>query len=98
MCDRSHLKHADHDGLCPVCHRIDGIANAGKSHRAYCKEHRTSWRVGVNLYSSWRDQTEEEQRRIWNEIGLNEFTDVEPYFHTRAGAGQGFDAAGGGHD
>lgn len=40
--------------------------------------------MGANLFSSWRDQTEEEHRRIWNEIGLDDFEDVKPYFHPRS--------------
>ena len=79
MTDETQIFDGDF-GLCPVCHKFDGFANAGKSHRFYCKEHKASWLVGSNIFSSWRDQTEEEQRRIWNEIGLNEFADVEPYF------------------
>ena len=66
-------------GFCPVCHKNDGYANTGRSHRFYCKEHKTSWSVGSNLFSSWRGQTEAEQRAIWDEIGLNDFEDVEPY-------------------
>src|SRR5262245_9394249 len=70
-------------GLCPICHKTDGCANAGRSHIFYCNEHKTSWCVGSNLFSGWRKQTEEEQRKIWNEIGLEEFQDVRPYFHPR---------------
>jgi hypothetical protein len=73
----------DHFGLCPICHKTDGYANAGRSHRFFCKEHKTSWCVGSNIFSDWRHQTEEEQRRIWNEIGLECFQDVKPYFHPR---------------
>jgi hypothetical protein len=75
--------HIDGFGLCPICHKTDGCANAGRSHLFYCKEHKTSWCIGSNLLSSWREQTVEEQHRIWNEIGLNEFEDVEPYFYPR---------------
>jgi hypothetical protein len=67
-------------GLCPVCHQTDGYANAGRSHRAYCKEHRVSWLIGANLFSDWRDQTEEEQRAIWEDIGLSTFKDIVPFF------------------
>ena len=68
-------------GLCPHCHKVKGYANAGSSHRAYCKEHKTSWFVGANLFDSWRDQTEEEQRMIWDEIGLDEFEEIDkPFF------------------
>jgi hypothetical protein len=70
-------KQNDYFGLCPVCHKWDGYANAGRSHRFYCREHKTSRLVGANLFSSWRYQTEEEQRRIWDEIGLDEYQDVD---------------------
>jgi hypothetical protein len=78
------MKVENYFGGCPHCGRTDGYANAGKSHRFFCKDHRTSWCVGSNLFSSWRDQTEDEQRRIWAEIGLDEFTDVEPLPCTEA--------------
>jgi hypothetical protein len=70
-------------GLCPICHKTDGHANVGRRHVFYCKEHKTSWCIGSNLLSSWREQTEEEQHRIWNEVGLDEFEDVEPYLYPR---------------
>jgi hypothetical protein len=73
-------------GLCPVCHRTDGYANAGQAHRFYCKEHKTSWLAGSDLFSCWRYETEEQQRKIWDEIGLNEFDDVEPYYPPTPGA------------
>jgi hypothetical protein len=67
-------------GLCPICHKTDGYLNAGQSHRFYCKEHKTSWLAGSNLFSDWRDQTEEEQRRKWAEVGLDMFENVTPYY------------------
>jgi hypothetical protein len=70
----------DSFGLCPHCHRMDGYANAGRSHRAFCREHKVSWFIGSNLFSNWREQTEEEQRANWADIGLDTFEDVEPYF------------------
>jgi hypothetical protein len=43
--------------------------------------------VGTNLFSSWREEDEAEQRRIYNEIGLGEFKElgleqVHPYSET----------------
>ena len=38
-----------------------------------------------NLLSSWRNQTEDEQRRVYDEIGLGEFTEVKPLPCTDAG-------------
>ena len=34
--------------------------NTGREHWAYCDEHKTKWIVGSNLFSSWREQTEED--------------------------------------
>ena len=83
ICETGTCNH--YFGVCPVCHKTEGYANAGKFHRFYCKEHKTSWSVGSNLFSSWRDQTEAEQRAIWDEIGLNDFENVEPYSAARQG-------------
>ncbi len=41
------------------------------------KEHRTKWYVGYNLFSSWRDQTEDEQRALYDEVGMGDFERVE---------------------
>jgi hypothetical protein len=78
-----YLDDRDEFGLCPICHKADGYANAGKSHTFYCKEHKTCWDGGSNLLDSWRDQSLAEQRRIWDEIGLERFKDVVPYFLPR---------------
>ncbi len=68
----------DYFGVCPQCRRHDGFINVGRSHYFFCKEHRVKWCVGANLFSSWRDETEAEQRRIYDEIGLGEFEKIEP--------------------
>jgi hypothetical protein len=70
------MKVDDYFGACPHCGRNDGYANVGRSHWFFCKVHKTKWLVGANLFSSWHEQTEEEQRRIYQKIGLGEFTDA----------------------
>ena len=72
------MKVPDYFGGCPQCGRNDGYVNVYKTHVFICREHKTQWKVGSNLFSSWRDQTEEEQRRIYDEIGVGDFTEVEP--------------------
>ena len=71
----------DYFGGCPKCGASHGIANVGRGHWGYCSEHRAKWSIGSNLFSSWRLQTEDEQRAIYNEIGLGDFYEVEP-LHT----------------
>jgi hypothetical protein len=66
-------------GLCPHCHKTDGYVNLGKAHYARCDEHRVSWMVGFNLFSSWRHETEDDWRR--NRELLKGYKTVEPY-HT----------------
>jgi hypothetical protein len=65
-------------GGCPRCSKTDGYINIGRSHWFFCKAHRTKWWVGSNIFSSWREQTEDQQRRAYDEIGLANFTVVEP--------------------
>lgn len=66
-------------GVCPTCNKTDGYANAGKMHIFFCIEHRVRWTVGANLFSSWREQSEDEQRHIYDTVGLGDFTEIEPY-------------------
>jgi ssDNA-binding Zn-finger/Zn-ribbon topoisomerase 1 len=63
-------------GVCPKCHKTDGYINIGRGHWFYCKEHKNRWFVGENLFSTWRDQSEEEQRRIYDELEFESFRDV----------------------
>ena len=65
-------------GACPDCHRTDGYINIGREHWFYCMEHKSCWYIGWNLFSSWRDQTEEEQRRIFDELDFESFDVIEP--------------------
>lgn len=77
-----HAERGDRDdshfGECPECGRNDGYLNAGKTHRFYCRQDRTAWYVGSNLFSSWRDETEAEQRAKWADIDMESFRDVKP--------------------
>jgi hypothetical protein len=68
----------DYFGGCPHCGKADGCTNVGRSHWYFCKLHKTKWCIGANLFSSWRNETEDEQRRAYDEIGLDGFTAVEP--------------------
>jgi hypothetical protein len=65
-------------GVCPDCNKTDGYTNIGAGHWFFCKEHKTRWCIGSNLFSSWRDETEEEQRREYDELDFGSFKDVEP--------------------
>lgn len=68
----------DYFGVCPTCKKSDGYINIGKGHWFYCREHKVRWFVGSNLFSSWRDETEEEQHAQYAELGMGDFWDVVP--------------------
>jgi hypothetical protein len=65
-------------GGCPRCGRTDGYINVGRSHWFVCDEHRTKWCAGYNIFSSWRQETEEEQRKIYYDRGVDKYEEVTP--------------------
>lgn len=70
---------ADHFHGCPECPQSEGpdnIYNAGRLHCGACHTHRTTWVLGSNLLSSWKDETEDEQRERYREI--EGYRDVTP--------------------
>lgn len=71
-------QETNHFGTCPTCHKNDGSLNIGKSHWYYCKTHRTKWYVGFNLFSSWQHQTEDEQRKRYEDLKFDTYTEVTP--------------------
>jgi hypothetical protein len=72
------MKVDSYFGGCPKCGGTDGYVNVGRNHWFICVEHKTKWCVGSNLFSAWRFETEEEQRHLWDSLGLDDFTEVEP--------------------
>lgn len=68
-------------GACPECGRHDGYVNLGRNHIFICREHRTGWCIGSNLFSSWQDQTPEQQAEV--ERMLEDYYEVEPIYPDR---------------
>jgi hypothetical protein len=64
-------------GGCPHCAGNDGHINVGRSHWMSCAEHKVKWCVGENLFSHWRDQTEDEQRKVYDDLGFGEYREIE---------------------
>jgi hypothetical protein len=62
-------------GGCPRCGGSDGPLGLNKDHWFVCHEHRVRWFVGSNLFSGWRDKTEDERRAEWCEI--EDYEDIE---------------------
>jgi len=65
-------------GVCQKCGEVSGGLNVGRGHWFYCSTHRLKWLAGYNLFSHWRDETEQEQRVAYDAVGLGEFSKVEP--------------------
>jgi len=59
-------------GGCPRCGRSDGLYNIYKQHWFVCHTHKVRWTVGSNILSSWRNETEDDQRERWHVVADNE--------------------------
>lgn len=64
-------------GVCPSCGHTDGCINIGRGHWFFCKEHKVCWFVGSNLFSGWREESEEEQRRKFDELEFDTFKEIQ---------------------
>jgi hypothetical protein len=80
----SHYPVNDRMGLCPECGSANGYMNVGGNHWFVCDAHRTRWCAGYNLFSCWRDETEE----LWrvNAAKLEGYRQVKPIFDVPEGA------------
>ena len=63
-------------GGCPVCGETDGYFNIGSEHWFVCDEHKIKWRIGSNLFSDWKLETEAEQ--IKNAVEFRRYREAEP--------------------
>jgi hypothetical protein len=65
-------------GGCPECWDIDVCLNVGREHWFICHQHRTKWRGGSNVFSSWRHETEDDWTR--NAEVLQGYREVEAVY------------------
>ena len=63
-------------GDCPHCFKSNGFVNVASSHFGICNEHRVFWPIGANLFSNWREESQEDWDR--NRKLLLGFTRVKP--------------------
>lgn len=62
-------RDVDYWGGCPQCHQNDGYLNARRRFHYYiCREHKVKWYVGENLFTAWRDMSEEELKADHKEL------------------------------
>ena len=67
-------------GLCPYCKDYDYYVNIGKAHWFVCNKHKVKWLAGMNLFSSWRYETEDDWKRNYEQI--KDYDEVEPILPT----------------
>ena len=65
---------------CPECGKDSPHVNAGRTQVCYCTRCQVSWIWGENLVSCWREQTEAEQRALYEAAGIERMRRIEdPY-------------------
>lgn len=81
MCKEQDSQQQMDRGDSTVCVRCSKptcwIRNIGRQHWAYCEGCHLKFVVGENLFSSWREQTEEEWKKNWE--FLKDFEDLTVY-------------------
>ena len=70
------IKVDNYFGGCPHCGGADEYLNIASDHWFVCDTHRTKWLAGSNLFSCWRNETED----IWrlNRYRLANYQNVWP--------------------
>lgn len=70
------IQYALRCGACPRCGKSDGFVNLGKEHWFICRDHKTKWLGGYNLFDGWQDQTVAQTQSI--ALLLNSYNEVLP--------------------
>ena len=71
------IQHARYCGECPHCGKNDGYVNLGLEHWFICREHKTKWLGGANLFDGWMNQTVAQTQSA--EALLREYREVSPF-------------------
>lgn len=74
----SPVRTDEYFGGCPECGQAEEHFNRGPNHYGACNTHQTCWWFGSNLFSSWRDETQE----IWdaNAARFAGYASVDPIY------------------
>jgi hypothetical protein len=67
-----------HFGGCPHCGKTEGYMNVRSCHWFVCDAHKVCWSPAANIFSDWRQETEE----VWRENArkLTAYREVEPIY------------------
>jgi len=55
-------------GSCSVCGEYDECLNIKRDHHFVCHQHKKRWHIGSNLFSAWKDETEEIWQKNYEKI------------------------------
>ena len=80
MTNETRRQDGGYFGWCPHCKNADGYLNVGRGHWYYCDVHKTRWWIGSNLFSSWRFETEDEQRQKYEAKDFGSYEEVEEVY------------------
>lgn len=67
--------HIEHFGVCPRCFHTDGCLHVGRDEWFVCHNCKVKWLIGSNLFSAWREMTDEEFEK--NAELLNSYAEIE---------------------
>lgn len=71
------VQYSSRCGTCPECGKTDGYVNLGKEHWFVCRDHKTKWLGGYNLFENWKNQTVSQTESV--NLMLEDFLEVLPY-------------------
>ena len=63
-------------GVCSKCGKTDGFVNLGKEHWFICRDHKSKWLAGINMYEGWKNQTVAQTESI--ELMLSSYKEIVP--------------------
>lgn len=69
--------HEDNMTCCVRCGESCAFRNIGRQHWFFCEICRIKWCAGENLFSGWREQTDEVFEENWT--SLKDFEDLTVY-------------------
>lgn len=98
-CNADNPRNIAYFGVCPECHHTDGYicvgrdepdSEIGKVAVLLCRAHKTCWSAGYKTFSSWRDETVEQQKALQDELGFwRDYRLVEPLYCSQESMGEG---------
>ncbi len=74
------MKVENEFGGCPQCGQADGFLSEWRCNVFFCVQHKTRWIIGSDSSDSFHSAIKEEQRMAWQNLGVKNFTLVDPIF------------------